>query len=68
MPTLAALETALADYKRTEADFQALADRQTVVLAQLKTIQGQMETAKASFSANEEALRSVAAQFARAVR
>lgn len=65
MPTLQDLETALDDYKRTQEAFDDLKARQTTVLAQLSTIQSQMETAKASFAANEDALKAVAAAFAK---
>lgn len=65
MPTLEALETAVSDYKRTQGELETLLTRQETVLAQLETIQQQIATAKASFVANEDALKSVAAQFAK---
>lgn len=64
MPTLEALETAIADYKRTQGAFADLIRRRDEAQALLNVIDGQLSTAKASVAANEAALRSVAAQYA----
>lgn len=68
MPTLEALETAIADFKRAQAAFADLVNRRDSVQAQLNTIDGQLSGAKASVAANEEALRGVASQFATEAR
>lgn len=65
MPTLEALETAIADYKRANTAFAELMTRRESVQAQLNTIDGQLSAAKASVAANEEALRNAAVQFSR---
>lgn len=65
MPTLEALETAVADYKRTQERFDELVAEQTALQAQLNVVMGLLSTAKASFAANEEALRTAAIQFAK---
>lgn len=68
MPTLEALETALTDYKRAQTAFADLVTRRDETQAQLNTLNGQISTAKASAAANEDALLSVAQQFARDTR
>jgi septal ring factor EnvC (AmiA/AmiB activator) len=65
VPTLEALETAIADHKRTQALFDELTAERADLQMKLATVQQKISTAKASFSANEEALRDVAAQYAR---
>ncbi len=65
MPTLEALETAVSDYKRAQEEFDGLKTKQAELLAELATIQQQIATAKASFASNEDALRTVAVQFAK---
>ena len=68
MPTIEALRTALTDFDRAQTAFSDLMARHEAVMGQMATIQNQIATAKASFIANEEALRSVAEQFATANR
>lgn len=65
MPTLEALETAVSDYKRTQAMFDELVAEQEALNAQMNVVLGQLATAKASFAANEEALKNAAALFSK---
>ena len=66
MPTLDALKTAVADFERAQVAFSEVMARHESVTAQMQTIQNQIATAKANLAANEEALRTVAGQFATA--
>ena len=66
MPTLDALKTAVADFERAQVAFAEVMARHDAVTGQMATIQNQIATAKANLAANEEALRTVAGQFATA--